>query len=200
MSRIIIGLHGIAGAGKDTFAAAVKELEDNTDIFAFAEPLKQASKILFNFSHDQLYHPIAKEVIDERWQLNGKECCPREILQWLGTDVLRNHINQKFFVINMQQRIAASKAKYVIISDVRFDNEAEFIRDIGGKVIKIKRDMEKTGGKTTKHSTHVTEKGISTHLIDAVIENNATIDEFKTNIRLSLEFLFKDLKKDEQEE
>jgi hypothetical protein len=177
----IIGFHGIAGAGKDTAALAIKELEPSTDVFAFAGPLKEACKILFNFSHDQLHHPVIKEEMDERWEKS-----PRQILQWLGTDILRENINQDFFVMNMKQRIDSSEAEYIIISDVRFDNEAEFIRSLGGKVIKIERN----NGKTTKHSEHVTEKGISTNLIDAVIENNASIQEFKTNVMLSISFLF----------
>lgn len=183
----IIGFHGIAGAGKDTAAAALKESEKNTDVFAFAGPLKEACKILFNFSHEQLHDGFLKEVHDERWDRS-----PRQILQWLGTDILRNHINQDFFVLNMKQRIDASKADYVIISDVRFDNEAEFIRSIGGKVIKITRDNEKNDGKTTKHSGHITEKGISQNLIDAVIENNGTIEEFQNRVIFVVKnFLFK---------
>lgn len=186
----IIGFHGIAGAGKDTAAATIKEAEKNTDIFAFAGPLKEACKLLFNFSHEQMYDQILKEVYDERWERS-----PREILQWLGTDILRTQINEDFFVMNMKQRIESSEADYIIISDVRFDNEAEFIRSLGGKVIKIVRNMggeSKNDGKTTKHSEHITERGISPALIDAYVENNASIQEFKTNIMLSVHLLFKD--------
>lgn len=183
MNRKIIGLSGIAGCGKDTAAAAIKELEPSTDVFAFAGPLKEACKILFNFSNDQLHHPTIKEEIDERWERS-----PRQIFQWLGTDILRTHINQDFFVMNMKQRIDSSKADYIIISDVRFDNEAELIRSLGGKIVKIERN----NGKTTKHSQHITEKGISPHLIDSVIQNNASIKEFKTNVMLAVKFLFKE--------
>ena len=101
MDKKIIGVCGLAGSGKDTFALTVKEFEPNTDIFAYAGPLKEASKILFNFSHDQLHHPVIKEELDERW---GKT--PRQVLQWLGTDVLRTHIHQDFFIMNMKQRIS----------------------------------------------------------------------------------------------
>lgn len=187
MDKKIIGVTGIAGSGKDTFALAIKESEKNTDVFAFAGPLKEACKILFNFSHGQLHDPILKEVHDERWDKS-----PRQILQWLGTDILRTHINQDFFVLNMKQRIDASKADYIIISDVRFDNEAEFIRSLGGKVIKIERNMDANDGKTTKHSGHITEKGISKHLIDAVIENNGSIEEFQNRVLFVVKnYLFK---------
>ncbi len=189
MNRKIIGITGIAGSGKDTFANTIKESEPNTDVFAFAGPLKEACKILFNFSHNQLHHPIVKEEIDERWERS-----PRQILQWLGTDILRTHINEDFFVLNMKQRIDSSKADYILISDVRFDNEAEFIRSLGGKIIKIIGE----GSETTKHSGHITEKGISFHLIDAIVANRKdpenkekSIEEFQNRVKFVVKnFLF----------
>jgi mannitol-specific phosphotransferase system IIBC component len=93
----------------------------------------------------------------------------------------------------MKQRIDNSNAKYIIICDVRFDNEAEFIRSLGGKIIKIERNMESNDGKTTKHSGHITEKGISPDLIDAIIENNASIEEFQNTVKLVVKnILFKE--------
>lgn len=186
----ILGLSGIAGAGKDTAALTIKESKKNVDIYAFAGPLKEACRILFNFSNEQLYDTVVKEEYDERWKRS-----PREIFQWLGTDVLRNHVNQDFFIMNMQQRIDSSKADYIVITDVRFDNEAEYVKSLGGKVIKIERNMDESSennGKTTKHSQHITEKGISTHLIDAVVKNNCSIDEFKNNMLGVIDSLFRE--------
>lgn len=177
----IIGLCGIAGSGKDTCALAIKESEINTEVFAFAWPLKEACKILFNFSDEQLHNSVAKEEIDERWERS-----PRQILQWLGTDILRNNIKKDFFIVNMKQRIDTSKAEYIVISDVRFDNEAELIRSMGGKIIKVVR----SGKKNIKYSEHETELGISPELIDTIVENNGTIEEFKNKIKLLKNFLF----------
>jgi len=181
MNRKIIAFHGPAGAGKDTAAFAIKESTSNTEILSFAGPLKDACKILFNFSNDQVYHPVIKEEIDERWKKS-----PRQILQWLGTDILRTHINQDFLIMNMKQRMDSSNADYIIISDVRFDNEAEFIRSLGGKIVKI----ERPNIKTTIHSDHASEKGISPDLIDAIVENNTSIEEFQTRIKLVSRVIF----------
>jgi len=171
---MIIGFHGPAFSGKDTAASSIKELHKDTDIFAFAQPLKEASKILFNFTNDQLYDPVIKEKMDERWNKS-----PRQILQWLGTDVLRKHINEEFFIMNMKQRIANSKAKYIVISDVRFPNEAEFVRSLGGKVIQITR----SNSKTTEHNTHITEQCLPSELIDMVVLNDGTKEEFQHKIK-----------------
>jgi ABC-type dipeptide/oligopeptide/nickel transport system ATPase component len=175
IDKKIIGITGVAGAGKDTAALAILELNpSNTEIMSFAKPLKDACKILFNFTDEQLYHPIFKEEYDERW---GRS--PRQILQWLGTDVLRDHIDENFFVINMEQRISNSKAKYIVIPDVRFDNEGNAIRFLGGEILKVERE----GAKTTKHSGHITEKGINRRLVNHKIKNNSSIRKFRSNVQ-----------------
>lgn len=165
---LIIGFHGRAGAGKDTAADSV----DDAIKLAFVKPLKDAAKILFNFTDEQLYDNKLKEVIDKKWNNS-----PREILQWLGTDVLRNDISEDFFLIHMKQRIENVYDIYdiIIISDCRFPNEAEFIRNIGGVVIEITRDDANEGG--TEHSEHISEQKLPRDLVDYVIENNGTKDE-----------------------
>lgn len=172
--KSIIAFTGRAGAGKDT---AADFISDTHVPLAFAKPLKDACKILFNFTDEQLY-TSHKELVDSRW---GKS--PREILQFLGTDVLRKHITDDFFIVSMKQRIESiikgdGVVKGVVITDVRFDNEAKLIRDMGGIIIKITRDS----GSETSHSNHITEKGISEQFIDHTIINNGSLDEFKTKV------------------
>jgi hypothetical protein len=191
LEKNIIGFHGPAFSGKDTAASAIKKTYPDTEVFAFAGPLKEACKILFNFSDAQLYDPILKEQIDKRW---GKS--PRQILQWLGTDILRNMINEDFFIMNMRQRIEDSEADNIVISDVRFDNEAEFIRSLEGKVVKIERN----GAKTTEHSGHITEKGISPNLINAIVKNDTSIEEFQNRIQLVAKLISKNLESDSESE
>ena len=73
----------------------------------------------------------------------------------------------------------------ILHADVRFDNEAEFIKSLGGKIIEIVRP----NAATTKHSDHVTEKGISTPLIDAVIRNNGTIEQYQEKVILAVSLI-----------
>jgi len=196
-NKNIIGLTGKAGSGKDTFASFYKDAE----CFAFAAPLKEAAKILFNLEHDQLHHPDKKDDVDTRW---GKS--PRYILQWLGTNVLRDQFDDKIFLKNMKQRIDNAKGSFIIITDVRFDNEAEFVKSLGGKIIHIERDNNKSDNNVNESNesdnngddninesdnqqavkrqkmdlaNHVSEKGISKHFIDFTIKNDSTIDAFK---------------------
>lgn len=176
---LIIGFHGLAGSGKDTSAECLEKIYHDKKILklAFAKPLKDACKILFNLTDDQLYHPKIKEQMDERWKKS-----PRELLQWMGTDVLRNNITEEFFLVHLNQRIEEGiKNGYEIflITDCRFDNEAELIKEKGGSIFHIVRpNLE-----TTIHNQHATEKGISKHLIDNTIINDSSIESLGNKLK-----------------
>lgn len=180
---LIIGFTGRAGAGKDTAASLIEPRVHN---LAFAKPLKDAAKILFNFTDEQLYDPVKKEEVDPKW---GKS--PREILQWLGTDVLRNHISKDFFLINMENRIKEIEKENIAITDVRFNNEAELIHKKGGIIIKIERPFAEGSG--TEHTLHPTELGISSKLVDYTITNDSTIEELKIKLEKILKVAVSDV-------
>jgi predicted kinase len=112
--KLLIGLTGKAGAGKDTFANFFPDCER----LAFAKPLKDAAHHLFNFTEKQLYDPDEKEKVDPMW---GKS--PRQLLQILETELLREQLDKDIFIKNMEQRIQSSTADILFITDARFDNE-----------------------------------------------------------------------------
>jgi hypothetical protein len=163
--KIIIGLCGRAGSGKDTFANAV---EGDKEVLAFVKPLKDAAAALFALSHEQLYDPLLKEVVVDDW---GKS--PREILQWMGTDIIRNQLDASFFIKHMQRRINQSTKNLIIVTDVRFANEAMLIKSLGGIIIHISRNSANTP------ITHASEQPIPIELIDSVVFNNDTKEEFE---------------------
>ena len=61
--------------------------------------------------------------------------------------------------------------KGVILTDVRFANEAEAIRAAGGRIWRVVRSVECLAADAAKHSS---EAGLPDELIDRVIENNGT--------------------------
>jgi hypothetical protein len=171
---ILLAFHGEVGAGKDTAASFLPY----THRFGFADPLKQMAAIGFGFTHEQLYDPVQKEVMDPRWGAS-----PRAILQWLGTDVLRARW-EDFFTRNMDARIEQARKEkgphaFIVLTDCRFPNEAEFVHHKGGFVVKIVRG----GGKRTVHHGHASEQGLPDHLVDEVVHNPSdTLAAFKTNV------------------
>lgn len=169
---MIIGLAGKAGAGKDLFAELIKKQLTSVEVLAFAKPIKDAAKILFNFTDEQLYDHIKKEEIDPRW---GKS--PRQVFQWLG-GLLRKDVHDDFFIGNMKQRIENSKADVIVITDVRFLNELKLIKFMDGKVIKIVRP----NAETTKHSDDISEQGIEDKFVDSIVINDGTIEDLNDKI------------------
>ena len=178
----IVGFTGRKFHGKDT--AAKKLINDEGYIhLSFAEPIKQISKILFSFDDEQLYGN-KREVIDERWKIT-----PREAMQYLGTEIFREKIQElipdigvNFWVRSVQNKISKLKVENpdvkIVITDVRFQNELDMIREFGGKVIRVKRNID-----NGINQTHASEIYIDTMNVDYEIENNGTIEELHDKVK-----------------
>jgi len=181
----IIGLLGKKRSGKDTAADYLASNNKNIIKTAYAAPLKDACKLLFNLTDDQV-NGDSKETQDDYWKVS-----PRQILQFVGTDLFRKEISKLLVDINIQDKFWTEnlKKRYVddlnknksviyIVSDVRFQNEVDLIHELGGKIIKISRDSI-----DNIQDQHVSEKNID--LItnyDFLIQNNSTLDDFYNNI------------------
>ena len=86
---MLFGIMGQKGSGKDTCADFLIE-NHNYIKFSFADCLKRACKEIFLLSDEQLYGTIQqKETPDPRWH----HTTPRKIMQYVGTDLLRNNLN-----------------------------------------------------------------------------------------------------------
>jgi hypothetical protein len=62
----------------------------------------------------------------------------------------------------------------IVITDVRFSNEADWIRSHGGVVIFLE---SKTRG-IHEHTGHSSENGLSAEDVDLIMENDGTIEAF----------------------
>lgn len=167
----IIGLAGPKGVGKSTFASNLvfeyyqEGLDSLVRVMSFATPLKQ---MLGCIVHED-YIKEDKERIIPHLGVSARYC-----LQTLGTEWGRNTISNDIWVNLAKHRIEESPEQIFIIDDVRFDNEARMILDMGGEVWNLSRDG--IGGA----DGHVSEAGISKNLITKEVdlsEKAATIEE-----------------------
>lgn len=138
---MIIGICGKKYNGKDTVADYLVAHHNFTKL-SFAEPIKKIVQIIFNFSEEQINGGL-KETIDTDWNIT-----PRQTFQYIGDDLIKRQIHHILPEIgeNIWVRLLENKleklveksggGKYVI-SDVRFQNEADMIRKYGGVIIKI---------------------------------------------------------------
>ena len=164
MAKKLIGIAGKAGSGKDTVADYLKA-NYNFESVAFAEPIREGMRAMLKLEDEHFQHP-GKEVVLEEF---GKS--PREMMQTLGTDWARDCVNKDLWLI-----LAAKSVKEwhyqgynVVITDVRFANEADYIRKHGGVVWHINR-----ADAGTPHG-HVSEAGVAFDTRDEVIDNNGTL-------------------------
>lgn len=172
---MLIGLVGKKGSGKDTLADFIVK-EYSFVKYAYATPLKEACKILFLLSDDQLHDRELKETIDNRWDMT-----PRKMMQTMGTDLIRTHIDPNFWIKHFSLWFKNNSEKNVIVTDCRFQNEIDIVIKLGGKIIKINRE--------TEFDEHESEVGIDKlQNIDFIINNNSTksnlFDQVKYYINL----------------
>lgn len=150
----IIGLSGKKRNGKDS---AAKFLSSAGYVrYAFADKLKAAAKVIFGFSEEQVNGDL-KEVIDPRW---GES--PRVVLQKFGTECMRHGYADDVWVRALEAELRDVKS-LVAITDVRFPNEAEMVRALGGEVWRIVRPgFQETGN-------HASEVALDSYTFDRVL-------------------------------
>ncbi len=166
---MLIGLSGAAGSGKNTVAELLGFRQT-----AFATPLYKMLAALTGLPVRDLQNRATKET-PIGWL--GKS--PRELLQTLGTEWGRNLVAEDVWVRATLQEIAPwlAAGERVAITDVRFDNEAAAVRTAGGRVVRVVRPSH--GCLASDAARHSSEAGISSHLIDAWIENTGSLDALK---------------------
>ena len=137
---MIIGLVGFIGSGKGTVGDILEQKGFIKD--SFAKPLKDACAVMFGWSRELLEGDTEmsrkwREEPDSYWSEKfGREFTPREALQKMGTEAGREVFHKDIWVISLLNR---AKGKDVVVTDVRFQNEIEYIQGNGGIVIRVKR-------------------------------------------------------------
>ena len=159
---MIIGLTGKARSGKDTVAEHLA-LAHGFHHYWFSKPMKEACRSMFGWDDAHLYGDL-KEVVDPRFGIS-----PRVALQTLGTEWGRNTINSDLWILRAQKEMEQHDC--IVISDCRFDNEAEAVLSAGGIVIEVSRaDINEV-------AAHSSENGISSNLVTFRIDNSGTLQD-----------------------
>lgn len=166
LSRVrLVGIAGKKRRGKNTAAEALVPF--GFQVWGFADELKKAALDLDPVIDSNLR---LRELVDEfGWEKAKDFHEVRRILQVLGTEVIRNR-DHDFWVTAMQRRWEEGLYPPIVVADVRFDNEAEWIHLHGGFVLQIDRPDW-----IDDFDAHESEAGVSPHMVDAVIVNDGTV-------------------------
>jgi len=168
----LIGITGKAGAGKDTaFLNFDKARDYRVRQMAFGTGVKEAAAKVFNVQVKNFY--THKEDVCPEWGITY-----REMLQKLGTEFARDMIDKDFWVkwIETSWREACKQGyDYVFVTDVRFDNEAQWIAEKGGATICIERPGNEL--LVADAAAHASEAGVGGQWIFDHIQNDGTEKE-----------------------
>ena len=136
MQKLIMGCAGLAGAGKDTVANAIKAYAEKIGPVAklsFADPMRAMLTAL-----GVPYKYMVDRELKER-PVPGFGLSYRHMAQTLGTEWGRKCCGADFWLQALAVEIEQSKAEIFLIADVRFPNEAQWITDQGGFLVRVHR-------------------------------------------------------------
>jgi len=196
-SSLLIGLVGKKQSGKDTMADYMisysnEHYHHNFIKMSFAQPLKAIVKELFSLQEEQLHDPTKKETVIPEWNKT-----PRQLLQWLGTDILKKYVGDDIFIIHLENRIKQERERNpgigIIVTDVRFENEAALVRKLNGTLIRVQEEQTIALDEITqKQDMHISETGSEKIDTNFTIYNNKKygMEPYKQKIRNIMHIVF----------
>lgn len=169
---ILVGLAGHKRAGKSTVARMLVDEHGFREV-SFAAPLYRALAAMLRTDIAALQHDKERAI---EWL--GRS--PRYLLQTLGTEWGRDLVRPDLWLLLASreiERIAALGGERIVISDVRYDNEARFVVERGGQIWQIWRPQARA------QDAHASERGISESWSARGILNDGSLEELRERVR-----------------
>lgn len=164
---IIFIICGKARTGKNTVSDIIKNYYKNSITFSYTKYLKEYAKMISNWD-------------------GSEENKPRELLQTLGTDVIKNQIDNKLLIRRTIEdiNVLSHYKDVIIISGARRKDEIDDIKKIYDNVIAIKVYKDKLSDKLTDNENrHITETDLDDYNnFDYEINNDSNIDELRNKV------------------
>lgn len=169
----LIGLTGYAEAGKDELADKLSDI--GWVKIGFSDVLWNTALAINPILPIYGVIPVRLRWIAKRYGYTRakKFRAVRRYLQWLGTEVVRQHIGEDVWVTAAMARAESirDEGANVVITNVRFPNEGIAIQDAGGFIVLVSRD-----GKGPVND-HASDAGLAFPMAEVEIENNGSIDD-----------------------
>lgn len=177
----IIGLTGVAGSGKDTVANYLVKHRGFTKM-ALADPIKELLNQRFGWTMGMWEDREWKErpcvgTVGELAAIS-----PRQLAQWLGTEVGRTIGGPNVWIHRLFERW--DKTSHLVIPDVRFENEVQFIRNHAPPSAWTPRIYEVRRPSLTPipSSSHISEAGLPRSYIYDTIVNQGDLSDFTASL------------------
>lgn len=179
---IYVALVGPKGCGKTTIARELVRQygEPKAAVLSFADPLRKMVEVGLGIPQSVMTDAVQKEIIIPKYNAS-----PRKILQTLGTEWGRELIDNNIWVNAWRTKamdMTLKGVELIVVDDLRFHNEADVIKAIGGVVIRVERSSVKYG--SDNHASECSSDIYS----DIVIENNSDESSFSHDVSIVLKF------------
>ena len=168
----LVGICGHIGAGKSTLAKGLTD--DGYRVASFATPLKRML-VALGLPLECLTDPALKEKPHQLLMMRT----PRKAMQDLGDWGRQIHPD---FWVNIAKMEYLAQEVNTVFDDVRFDNEANMIRGLGGAMIRVVRDCTLT----VSGVPHISEKHWAGMVVGLDLRNE-TIDSALSKVHDYLE-------------
>lgn len=202
MTKVIVGVSGFAGSGKDTFADRLVERHGFLKI-SLADPIKEVCKRVFDFTDEQLWGSSNKrEEEDLRYPFSGicpachQRCksqprpeddhndwrCPTHggykafVTPRLALQTLGTEWGRTLYgdiwIDTTVREIQRSIHDRWVVPDVRFHNEVRKLRDAGAWLVRLKR-----GEQRYPHASEAQMAEMKDGSFDLSLNNHGTLEE-----------------------
>jgi hypothetical protein len=206
---MIIGIVGFLGSGKGTVGDI---LIQNYGFYrlSFADAVKDAVSVIFSWPRHLLEGDTQesrefREKPDAFWSKRfGYEVTPRYMLQLMGTEAGRDVFHKDIWIHALERKLAMFDN--VVVPDVRFPNEIDFIKKVNGKIVRVKRGPEpdwydlahaannvnflhspECHDEMSKSGIHYSEWAWVGQDFDHVIDNDGSIEDLKNKLNNIME-------------
>ena len=194
MPLTLIALTGNINSGKTTVSEYLQNTWGFTE-YTFSKPIKEMA-LIFGFEHHQVYGTqVQKLEINADWSISA-----REFLQKFGTDICRESLSKtipdmnfgesnspwiRLFEIYIKKYIEQYPNGCIVVSDIRFLDEAAVIKKLGGCIVRIDRvaGIQRTDEHNLdSHDKHSSETEMLNITADFTIFNTGTKDALYNQI------------------
>lgn len=176
-------------SGKDTFGRVLAKAT-NGILCGFADPVKEVAIAMLGMPPVIAY---GSETERRAWKRYGKDA--REWLQWIGSEMGREMVNQDVWLNRLLERVDSTAAESVVVTDVRFKNELEGLQDLAKarkesgvssiefRFVKIR--LKRPGYENNlDHASESEQKTIPDDFFDEVVTNDGTARDLESKARV----------------
>lgn len=199
----IIGITGLKRSGKNTVGEIIRNTNPqlNVKLIGFADKVKIAAARSIGFTEDEGTLIKLMDDAKEHWQFEGQRYTStgelhhtfsftgRQFLQWFGTETGRKTFGDTFWIDQVLPNgpvgtldTAYPGVDILVITDMRFDNEAEAVLDNGGEVWEVTRGDQIVG----EGDTHASEQGVRDDLITLRLFNDGSLLDLQDEVTACL--------------